>query len=37
MTELRAKSGSVRCDCAPGDDGSVRVTTGSGSISVIER
>jgi DUF4097 and DUF4098 domain-containing protein YvlB len=37
MTELHAGSGSVRCDCAPGDDGSVRVTTGSGSIEVIER
>jgi DUF4097 and DUF4098 domain-containing protein YvlB len=36
-TELNARSGSVRCDCAPGDDGPIRVTTGSGSISVVER
>jgi DUF4097 and DUF4098 domain-containing protein YvlB len=34
---LRASSGSVRCDCEPGQDGAIRVTTGSGKISVTER
>jgi hypothetical protein len=36
-TALRAASGSVRCDCQPGHDGAIRVTTGSGQISVTER
>jgi DUF4097 and DUF4098 domain-containing protein YvlB len=36
-TDLHAASGAVRCDCRPGDDGAVRVTTGSGSITVTER
>jgi hypothetical protein len=36
-TQLRAKSGSVRCECDEGADGSITVTTHSGSISVTAR
>ena len=36
-TQLRAKSGSVRCECDEGADGSIKVTTHSGSISVTAR
>jgi DUF4097 and DUF4098 domain-containing protein YvlB len=36
-TDLHAASGAVRCDCAPGTDGAVRVTTRSGSVTVTER
>jgi DUF4097 and DUF4098 domain-containing protein YvlB len=36
-TDLLAKLGKVRCDCPPGDDGELRVTARSGSITVTER
>ena len=35
--DLRAKSGSVRCDCDEGTDGAIHVKAGSGSITVTER
>jgi DUF4097 and DUF4098 domain-containing protein YvlB len=35
--ELRTASGKVRCDCEPGSDGTIRVSTRSGPISVTER
>jgi DUF4097 and DUF4098 domain-containing protein YvlB len=35
--DLRARSGSVRCDCEAGLDGRIRVSTGSGAITVTTR
>jgi len=36
-TDLRATSGSVRCDCETGNDGLIQVTARSGAITVTER
>jgi DUF4097 and DUF4098 domain-containing protein YvlB len=36
-TRLTARSGSVRCDCEPGEDGEIDVVTGSGGIVVEQR
>jgi DUF4097 and DUF4098 domain-containing protein YvlB len=36
-TDLRATSGSVRCDCEPGNDGRIEVTARSGAITVTDR
>lgn len=37
MTELESSSGRVRCDCAVGNDGRIKVKTGSGRIVVEPR